>query len=502
MIEKSASFSRSVETLLREIGSSGGPSFRRMAELTGLDPAKDFMGSNLSGLDFRDDDLSGFNFSGADLRFSDFRRAKIEGIILSGAQLVGAIGLPSDAQLNYEKMFYTLREIKKMLASGILPPEYFLESIKQLRFGDTSIKSIDILLNFRKLETLSLINRTIDSYAPISDLPKLTTLELNGSNIRALSEIGCPPELRHVDVSSSRLEDLSGVEYITKLRTIDFSSTMVDNVSPIVNKELIKVVGIATLVKNIESLSSLDNIEEINFAGSFVESASEVSKIKNLRRLVLSSTLVSSLENFISNPSIKILDLSNTKVVSFVPILGLPNLETLSVSQNANIGPFDGFSRLRSLKRIFCSGCSINGTLASLFDMESLSEIDLSENQIVNVEIKNENSKLLHLDISNNPLSNIDFILKLPRLSSIYLNGVGDIDEEVLKKMNGIDYLWADRLHHDTVLELSSKKFTRFVVGSECFEEMKDYFGDKFSIVGYDVHHNRNIYKQFYLRKV
>src|SRR3954452_2094338 len=46
-------------------------SFARLAELAGLDPARDFRGADLRSVDFGTDDLAAFDLSGADLTGAD-----------------------------------------------------------------------------------------------------------------------------------------------------------------------------------------------------------------------------------------------------------------------------------------------------------------------------------------------------------------------------------------------------------------------------------------------
>jgi nucleoside phosphorylase len=68
-------------------------SFAALVRAAGLDPARDFIGTYLADLDFRDEDLRGFDFSYADLTGADFRRANVSGVRFDGAILTGAIGL-------------------------------------------------------------------------------------------------------------------------------------------------------------------------------------------------------------------------------------------------------------------------------------------------------------------------------------------------------------------------------------------------------------------------
>jgi hypothetical protein len=72
------------------------PSFRLLVDVTDLDPAQDFIGTSLIDVDFREQDLRGFNFDNADLTGADFRRSDVTGVSFQGANLTGTIGLPEE----------------------------------------------------------------------------------------------------------------------------------------------------------------------------------------------------------------------------------------------------------------------------------------------------------------------------------------------------------------------------------------------------------------------
>jgi formylglycine-generating enzyme required for sulfatase activity len=83
-----------LDHIIREAERDQRPSFATLVKAAGLDPAQDFIGESLRGIDLRDEDLSGFDFSGADLTAADFRRANLAGVRFDGAIRTGAIGLP------------------------------------------------------------------------------------------------------------------------------------------------------------------------------------------------------------------------------------------------------------------------------------------------------------------------------------------------------------------------------------------------------------------------
>jgi formylglycine-generating enzyme required for sulfatase activity len=72
--------------------------FRKLTELAGLDPARDWRGSKLSGVKFGTDNLSGFDFRDADVSGADFSRARgIRKSMFVGARTEGAVWPPGHA---------------------------------------------------------------------------------------------------------------------------------------------------------------------------------------------------------------------------------------------------------------------------------------------------------------------------------------------------------------------------------------------------------------------
>src|SRR5688572_33448384 len=68
-------FSHAELSTILQILESPTDRFVMLARVAGLDPARDFRGADLRGVDFGSDNLSGFDFSGADLRCANLSRA-------------------------------------------------------------------------------------------------------------------------------------------------------------------------------------------------------------------------------------------------------------------------------------------------------------------------------------------------------------------------------------------------------------------------------------------
>jgi formylglycine-generating enzyme required for sulfatase activity len=74
-------------------------SFAALVRIAGLDPARDLIGADLRRVNFRDDDLTGFDFARADLTGADFSRARgLHPSMFAGAVSAGGTGWPDGFQ--------------------------------------------------------------------------------------------------------------------------------------------------------------------------------------------------------------------------------------------------------------------------------------------------------------------------------------------------------------------------------------------------------------------
>jgi hypothetical protein len=78
--------------------------FEDLVRRAGLDPARDFRGADLRGVDLGNADLRGYDFSGADLRGVNFGKAKIESAVVRNSLLSDKTALPP-ANYSYGPFF-------------------------------------------------------------------------------------------------------------------------------------------------------------------------------------------------------------------------------------------------------------------------------------------------------------------------------------------------------------------------------------------------------------
>ncbi len=115
-----------VRRRLHDIVDADGASFVQLVAISGLNPAEDFIGADLQGIDFGECDLTGYDFSGADLREARLDRASLDGAIFTGARSDGAIWprVPSrDRKVEPSLRFfekYELREFQQAIVNAAM----------------------------------------------------------------------------------------------------------------------------------------------------------------------------------------------------------------------------------------------------------------------------------------------------------------------------------------------------------------------------------------------
>jgi Pentapeptide repeats (8 copies) len=193
--------------------------FRAMVEIAGLSPAEDFTGASLQGLDFRDEDLRGFNFSQADLMGADFRRADIRGVNFDGAILTGAIGLDGKHVRNERIAVlpppgFDIRKVKEWILGGRTIPESWIPFIVELDFSYEPLLNLEPLASLLNLHRLDLTKTLVENIAPLSNVTQLRELGLGDTKVRDISALQSLKQLQTLDLTSTKVESL---EFLTKM---------------------------------------------------------------------------------------------------------------------------------------------------------------------------------------------------------------------------------------------------------------------------------------------
>ncbi len=308
----------------------------------------------------------------------------------------------SDVVLTNLDVFYGMPSIEKL----------DLTSLQQL-------KSIDFLNNMPKLKSLKLRDCPIIDIEPLRDSVVLTDLSL--SYLNSLNDISVLPtiknlrnlELSYVDVDEKAMPNLTGLALLNTL-TIDseYSKAIFD----MKQLKTLKLLGSYPLDKDlIASLTGLKKFE-IALKDNDVEINSAIAKLPNLEDLTINFVLNNVYEfdpifasNSITSLTIVNSDLYNEELkVDFDNMLDNTVLKKFSIS---DIDMIDAKSKDENQE----------GKLGQYTDQffkhfGALEELNISKNQIMNLDFVSYLPNLRVLDISDNYVTDITPLLNCKNL--------------------------------------------------------------------------------------
>jgi len=137
-----------------------------------------------------------------------------------------------------------------------------LEDKSEIRLSDLSV-----LVDFKSLETLSLVDNHVTDLIPLTNLSNLKTLNLTENHIVDLEGLETLSKLEKLNLRQNYLQDISGIRDLTGLRYLNLHSNPETNdISPIsglVNLETL-ILRNVPIGDQIDSLEALTNLQRLN----------------------------------------------------------------------------------------------------------------------------------------------------------------------------------------------------------------------------------------------
>lgn len=319
-----------------------------------------------------------------------------------------------EKQENYEKALELLRrlespsdEVKARIAEleqqrarllGMekieLGGKLFSQDASALVLDGLDLKEADLelLIQFKELDNLSLAENSLKDLSGLTALKGLVTLNLSGNSVSDISPLAELSGLRSLYLDNNPIRDLAPLlklENLTNLsiRGIDISQEQLDRLSAALpNCAIHSDVSSGDVVDiSLGGLTFKSDVRELDLSGRGLRDVSALENCKDLVRLDISGNDISDLYSLMNIPGLEWLDASDNKLTDLRPLIGMSTLRTVLVSGN-----------------------SISGTSA-VGAMTALKELDLSEN----------------------PLSDLSGLKKLRNLESLGLDGTGLVDDDL-----------------------------------------------------------------------
>ncbi|EAQ66661.1 leucine-rich protein [Marinomonas sp. MED121] len=177
-------------------------------------------------------------------------------------------------------------EVKGLILNdfSLLEKSKKLKQLDILNSKDSTLK-IPNLFNYKKLQYLSIISKSIEPFIGISDLLELKFLYVNSNykfnDIRfpnkieeiylsGIENIKIPnlknnKKLRELGITRTKIKKIEGLDSLNYLETLNLVSNDIEEISGLNNLINLKVLNLSgNKIKRVEGLSMLKNVEKIN----------------------------------------------------------------------------------------------------------------------------------------------------------------------------------------------------------------------------------------------
>lgn len=271
-------------------------------------------------------------------------------------------------------------------------------------------------------------------------------LSLANSGIKSLDDFVWLKGLKKLDISNdesvlNRFKNLDGLSTLDRLEELDVSHCELKDISPISRLKNLKVLKICgNELNSIVPLRQLKKLTDLETtAGDREYDMDTIAALTSLQHLYIANDKIKTLGKLKNLINLKELEIPQSNISDIRGIEKLKNLEELALSGN-QISDIEPLSYLKNLSYLYLEDNKINnvGPLKELNNMEVL---DLSFNDIIDIEDLSNLHNLKDLRLGHNGINNIEALNGLEKLESIDLSENFIRDVEPIMELENLTYL-------------------------------------------------------------
>jgi internalin A len=344
----------------------------------------------------------------------------------------------------------------------------FCEDLEELNLSYNFIEEILGLISCAKIKTLELSNNKISKLSNICHLSSLVRLCIESNNISRLDEVKDISSLAELYVSNNSISELKEIlllKHLPNIIVLDCIGNPFIDPSRSRSQILFALPALKVLNSLNVDLAELELARQ-ELAGALSDELLERKcmglRTTELRQLDLSSSKLRNCENMFTNelfprllelnlsancfnslsvfsfmPMLAKLDISNNKIDSFLcgnkGFVALPNLEILNFAYNI-LSSFNGLqqAQLKNLRILNVSHNQIK-QIEYIECLNSLRELDISYNKLRSIERKLGVPNIRSVNLENNGIKNLHFLENLMWIQAIKasnnrISEVADVD--------------------------------------------------------------------------
>ena len=320
---------------------------------------------------------------------------------------------------------------------------------KQLSISyNNQIDNLEPLSMMHRLEKLDLQNTSVSDLNPISGLTNLKELNLNNTNVNSMEALIPLRNIQSIRIEHTDISDLSPLESsVPEIIYCDNSAVNEDEVL-----RFNKMHPETLILYQSENLKMWWNGLERSWKDEFMSlqglpenpSSEELQKLVNLEVLIISENIsISSLNALHKFVKLSELRINSTSVTDISPLFDLTSITVLDLSKNP-IADIEQISRLVNLKELYIRNTSIED-LEPISLIPNLEKLDIGGTRIKSLKYLPSLSGLKKLYINNTRIKNIKPLYDLPMLDFLqcYNTSIKESKIEEFKKSRpGVEVIY------------------------------------------------------------
>ncbi|CAL6115095.1 Leucine_rich repeats-containing protein [Hexamita inflata] len=309
-----------------------------------------------------------------------------------------------------------------------------LINLTHLDLGQNNIENINVLTNFKNLISLDLSQNLVADITAIAQLTQLQILDLSYNFISSLDDLSDLTSLVRLNVSKNNIVNINSLKGMINLVYLNISFNKI--ISLEICKQLSKLHDLrleSNLIQNFEPIAQLQNVNKYWISNQLTPSDEDYMRSYNCTLPMVKNfinqnktdssqnklMLINKYKNQVTNDSK--LSLNNEQqlnAIQFTDILKVIDLEAI----NCQTISFDDCPKL--LLRLKLNNCIMKNDetqqyITNIYQLSQLTDIDLSNNHIQNIEELGALTNLKSVNLLNNIISRV---AALKDLNLTYLN--------------------------------------------------------------------------------
>ncbi|CAL6004098.1 Conserved_hypothetical protein [Hexamita inflata] len=402
---------------------------------------------------------------------------------------------------------------------------------KLIKFTAVSckLKQVEGIQKMKQLLQLKLnLNALNDSCLPfISQLENLEHLNMSQNRLQNVSELTSLKKLKVLDVNQNRILDTRFLQNLAKMENLDISHNLIESINPLEGLVEIKQLDISqNKICSIAKLEKLKKLEYLNISFNKIIQVEVCKKFEKLTDLVTNGNLVQDFYNIMSHQNsrkcwetqqslptdddyanaglseckkiiennVKMLEKFQNQVVDseliikndpevinlvFTDVYKLKKLTVEDCCQ-ADMDNLKFDMQSTTVEILNIKNCKLQ-EITDIYNMSQLVELDLSFNNLSNIEELGALNKLQKLNLESNAISRIQYLEELEQLNFLNIANNKVIICASLQKLNVQTLLTSNNMIQDQFKLLDLKNFNQNMLQIQLAPTLADfkyYLGD------------------------